>query len=281
MKRHDTEYGRFYEYDHQDRTFISPSMTTFLKETDPKPFNRNRWKYSLIRKGISPTDAELYIPYYAVWKDIEISEAEEIVGEWIEGGMPPDVVDHFMPWKTKHSSERGDAFHDYIMKNVRPGDNFDIRSVPKPRNEVTAKLLESVRSCELIYKVKRIVGIETFLYYVGSDGRSYAGSEDLAYETVDGKLVTADWKSKDKKHYSQLDYADENVLQGVGYSGARSCRFGRRVDEVHIIYPFTDGSPAECKIVPAEEVAQKWKEVKTRLDIWWTTLSKYKPILNQ
>jgi hypothetical protein len=280
MKRHDLDYGRFYEFLYNDETLFAPSVTTFLKETEVRPFSRKTWKAILFRKGITPYDAELYVPAYAKWQDIEIAEAEEIVAEFINTSLPGGIADHFMPWKTKHSADRGNMFHDHAMKHLKPGIDFHMDLIPETDNEVLSNLVRSVKASGLLENVKRIVGIETSLYYVAPNGNRYAGSEDIAYETHDGKLVTADWKSKDKKHYSQLDYASENILQGVGYAGARSVRYGRKVDEVHIIYPFTDGSTAEVAIVDADAVKEQWKALKMRLSVWWETLSQLKPILN-
>ena len=274
MNRIDSPWGRLYA----TPAGLAPSVTTVLKATDPKPFSQARWRDSIIRKGISHANAELYAPVFAQRHGIEqLAVAHRLLEGWINQPLPYSLVEArahaeaFTVWKSEHSGRRGDALHAHLEDLLPVGQALAWAGAPQSEDSATGALLESLWSGGVLPDIAEVLSVEQRLWY-WSGGIGYAGSEDICYRSHLHGLVSGDWKTKDPKPYCPSKYGDEYKLQLVAYAGARAARLGVQVDGLAINYCFTDGSPAVQTLVERDELAVLWLRWQARLKAWWHTI---------
>jgi hypothetical protein len=274
MNRIDSPWGRLYA----TPMGLAPSVTTVLKATDPKPFSQTRWRDSVVRKGITDADADLYAPVFARRHGIEqLAVAHRILEDWIQQPLPyplPEAQAHadaFTAWKSEHSGRRGDALHAHLEGLLPVGRPLTWEAPPRADDRATNALLESLWSGGVLSDITEVLSVEQRLWY-WRNGIGYAGSEDICYVSARHGLLSGDWKTKDPKPYCPSKYGDDYKLQLVAYAGARAARLGTQVDGLAVNYCFTDGSPAVQSVVTQAELASLWLQWQARLRAWWATI---------
>lgn len=274
MNRIDSPWGRLYA----TPAGLAPSVTTVLKATDPKPFSPIRWRDSVVRKGISHADAELYAPVFAKQHGIEqLAVAHRFIEDWINQALPyplPEArsyAEAYTSWKSDHSGKRGDALHGHLESLLPVGQALTWTEAPQSQDPATGALLESLWAGGVLPDIAEVLSVEERFWY-WSGGIGYAGSEDICYRSHRHGLVSGDWKTKDPKPYCPSKYGDDYKLQLVAYAGARAARLGVKVDGLAINYCFTDGSPAVQTLVERDELAVLWLRWQARLKAWWATI---------
>ncbi len=273
MNRIDSPWGRLYA----TPAGLAPSVTTVLKATDPKPFSQVRWRDSVVRKGISVANAELYAPVFAAQHGLSDEAAIATLTLWIEQPLPYDLAvarahaDAYTAWKSEHSGRRGDALHAHLEHLLPVGRSLVWAAAPQADDAATNALLSSLWYGGVLSDIAEVVSVEQRLWYASGD-LIYAGSEDICYRSHRHGLLSGDWKSKDPKPYCPSKYGDDYKLQLVAYAGARAARTGIRVDGLAVNYCFTDGLPAVQTVVTKDELEGLWLQWQARLKAWWATI---------
>lgn len=273
MNRLDSPWGRLYA----TPAGLAPSVTTVLKATDPKPFSVSRWRDSIVRKGISAADALAYAPAFAQQHGLADDAAAAALALWVEQPLPYNLeqarsyAEAFTTWKSRHSSERGEALHGHLEQLLPTGQALSWKAPPQAPDATTDALLDSLWAGQVLQDIAEVISVEQRLWYA-RDGLLYAGSEDICYRSHRHGLLSGDWKTKDPKPYCPSRYGDDYKLQLVAYAGARAARTGLRVDGLVINYCFTDRSAAVQTVVPSDELAKLWLQWQARLKAWWATI---------
>lgn len=264
MRQITTAIGRIYEI--ADNLYL-PSMTTVLKDTDPDPFDQKVWLKSLTRKGLTEHCARIYMQRFEA-AGMPPHQAWDVVSGLVDTGMSKADALAYMEWKTPHSSDRGDRLHK-ALETILPGHRgIEFEEPPEVEEADTNLLLRSIHSSGALSLIDSVVSVEERMYYF-RNGMGIAGSEDICYRTPCSKTITADYKTKDPKPYRQEPYAAPYKLQVVGYAAMRTIRKGMTVDECHIHYPFSDGSPSELVVVEKPEMKTLWAEVNDKMALWF------------
>lgn len=270
MIRVDTPHGRGYW---ARKGLLLPSVTTVLKDTDPKPFSTAVWSKSLMRKGLSHHLAMVYAEAF-IEQGLPPALAHRHTERFIETPMTRDEAKAYMAWKSPHSAERGNRLHKALEELLVVVPGACLTECPTDPDPATALLLQSLWKGGVLQQIEEVHSIEERLWYYYEDPKTgecygYAGSEDICYTSIRGKVATGDWKTKDPKSYSPTDYASEYKLQTVAYAVSRAVRKRQKIDELHIHYPFSDGSPAETVVCEKEEMRELWSDFVARLKAWW------------
>lgn len=268
MLRIDSPWGRLYKV---QPTLILPSVTTVLKATEKRGFNRSTWERKLITKGLSDYEASIFTAYF-IGRGMVPALAYREVEEFIETPMNKKWAGIYMDWKSAHSSDRGNRLHNFLETTLPVGEILHWDKKPEVAEHPDIQpFVDSLWDGGVLQNIKRVHSVEERLWWY-SDGIGYAGTEDICYETWDDLDVSGDWKSKDPKPYEQSKYDHEYRIQLIAYAGARFARKKMKMDGLHINFCFSDGSPAQQTVVTGDDCQALWSEWIVRLKAWWGTV---------
>lgn len=249
---------------------LLPSVTTVLKDTTPKPFNRDAWIHKIMRSGLTEVEGMIYAEKW-IANGMSRQDAEVIARSFIGRPMNESEASDYANWKTPHSSERGNKLHHFIEKNLPVGVDLTWNARPESPDASTDQLIKSLWAAGILQQIKRVESLEQQLWWF-RDGIGYAGSEDISYVTTDDRYFNGDWKSKDPKDYSHTKYSHEYKLQLIAYAAAKKQRHGILVDGSHINYCLSDGTAGEQQVINRKEAYELWNEWHFRLRAWWSTI---------
>lgn len=268
MLRIESPWGRLYRV---ENGLLLPSVTTVLKGTVKRGFNRATWERKLTTRGLSDYEARIFALYF-IGRGMVPALAYHRIEEFIETPMNKEWAAIYMDWKSNHSSDRGNKLHEFLEETLPVGEVIQWKEKPLiTKHPEIQPFVDSLWEAGILQKIKKVHSLEQRLWWY-NDGVGYAGSEDICYRTWEDLDFSGDWKSKDPKPYCQSKYDHEYRIQLIAYAGARFARKKMKMDGLHINFCFSDGSPAQQTVVTGDDCQALWSEWIVRLKAWWGTV---------